>query len=177
MATNLSKKEELLLKDQKSHEEVCIEKYTNYAEQAQDPELKQLFNQYLSQEEQHLNTLNQIMSGQVPNLQAQQGGQSGQQGQQSQQSGQNQNSQQSGQNQQYGMQSSKSTGMVDQSDIELCKDVLMTEKYVSNTYDTAIFEFRDTNIRNALNHIQKEEQQHGEGVFNYMYSKGMYNVE
>ena len=174
MATNLSKKEELLLKDQKSHEEVCIEKYTNYAEQAQDPELKQLFNQYLSQEEQHLNTLNQIMSGQVPNLQAQQGGQSGQQGQQS---GQNQNSQQSGQNQQYGMQSSKSTGMVDQSDIELCKDVLMTEKYVSNTYDTAIFEFRDTNIRNALNHIQKEEQQHGEGVFNYMYSKGMYNVE
>jgi spore coat protein CotF len=66
---------------------------------------------------------------------------------------------------------------VDQSDIELCKDVLMTEKYVSNTYDTAIFEFRDTNIRNALNHIQKEEQQHGEGVFNYMYSKGMYNVE
>lgn len=177
MATNLSKKEELLLKDQKSHEEVCIEKYTNYAEQAQDPELKQLFNQYLSQEEQHLNTLNQIMSGQVPNLQAQQGGQSGQQGQQSQQSGQNQNSQQSGQNQQYGMQSSKSTGMVEQSDIELCKDVLMTEKYVSNTYDTAIFEFRDTNIRNALNHIQKEEQQHGEGVFNYMYSKGMYNVE
>lgn len=177
MATNLSKKEELLLKDQKSHEEVCIEKYTNYAEQAQDPELKQLFNQYLSQEEQHLNTLNQIMSGQVPNLQAQQGGQSGQQGQQGQQSGQNQNSQQSGQNQQYGMQSSKSTGMVDQSDIELCKDVLMTEKYVSNTYDTAIFEFRDTNIRNALNHIQKEEQQHGEGVFNYMYSKGMYNVE
>jgi spore coat protein CotF len=174
MATNLSKKEELLLKDQKSHEEVCIEKYTNYAEQAQDPELKQLFNQYLSQEEQHLNTLNQIMSGQVPNLQAQQGGQSGQQGQQS---GQNQSSQQSGQNQQYGMQSSKSTGMVDQSDIELCKDVLMTEKYVSNTYDTAIFEFRDTNIRNALNHIQKEEQQHGEGVFNYMYSKGMYNVE
>ncbi|MBC8587816.1 spore coat protein [Paratissierella segnis] len=177
MATNLSKKEELLLKDQKSHEEVCIEKYTNYAEQAQDPELKQLFNQYLSQEEQHLNTLNQIMSGQVPNLQAQQGGQSGQQGQQGQQSGQNQNSQQSGQNQQYGMQSSKSTGMVEQSDIELCKDVLMTEKYVSNTYDTAIFEFRDTNIRNALNHIQKEEQQHGEGVFNYMYSKGMYNVE
>jgi spore coat protein CotF len=32
----------------------------------------------------------------------------------------------------------------------------------------------DANIRQALNHIQKEEQQHGEGIFNYMQSKGYY---
>ena len=37
-------------------------------------------------------------------------------------------------------------------------DVLMTEKYISGTYDTVIFEFRDTNTRDVLNHIQKEEQ-------------------
>ena len=53
----------------------------------------------------------------------------------------------------------------------------MTEKYVSGTYDTSIFEFRDANIRQALNHIQKEEQQHGEDIFNYMQSKGMYNPQ
>lgn len=53
----------------------------------------------------------------------------------------------------------------------------MTEKYVSGTYDTTIFECRDKTLRDTLNHIQKEEQQHGEGVFNYMQSKGMYNVK
>ncbi len=50
-------------------------------------------------------------------------------------------------------------------------------KYVSSTYDTAIFEFRDPNIRNVLNHIQKEEQQHGEVIYKYMESKGMYNPQ
>ena len=53
----------------------------------------------------------------------------------------------------------------------------MTEKYVSGTYDTAIFEFRDTNARDLLNHIQKEEQKHGEAVFQYMQSKGLYQVQ
>ncbi|MDI9468160.1 MAG: spore coat protein, partial [Bacillota bacterium] len=56
-------------------------------------------------------------------------------------------------------------------------DMLMTEKYVSSAYDTAIFEFTDSNVRQVLNHIQKEEQQHGEGLFNYMQSHGMYNPQ
>ena len=68
-------------------------------------------------------------------------------------------------------------GMTGQNDQNLCNDLLMTEKYVSNTYDTAIFEFTDSNIRQVLNHIQKEEQQHGEGIFNYMQSHGMYNPQ
>ncbi|WP_223376472.1 spore coat protein [Schnuerera sp. xch1] len=160
MSINLTQKEKMLLQDQKSHEQVCVEKYTNYANQAQDPELKQLFTTYGEQEQQHLNTINQILSGQVPNMD-----------QQGQQQGQQQ------QNQQTSTQAPGKTGMDNQNDAALCNDILMTEKYVSNTYDTAIFEFRDTNIRNALNHIQKEEQQHGEGVFNYMQSKGMYNVQ
>lgn len=65
--------------------------------------------------------------------------------------------------------------MGNQGDASLCTDMLMTEKYVSGTYDTAIFECVDTNVRQALNHIQKEEQQHGEAIFNYMKNKGMYN--
>ena len=64
-----------------------------------------------------------------------------------------------------------------QRDHSLCIDLMMTEKYVSNTYDTAIFEFTHSNIRQILNHIQKEEQQHGEGIFNYMQSRGMYNPQ
>ncbi|BBB90907.1 MAG TPA: spore coat protein [Methylomusa anaerophila] len=56
-------------------------------------------------------------------------------------------------------------------------DMLMTEKYVSGVYDTAIFEFADSNIRQTFNHIQKEEQQHGEDLFHYMQANGMYNVQ
>ncbi|MBS4536289.1 spore coat protein [Clostridium sp. D2Q-14] len=159
MTINLNQKERTLLEDQKSHEEICIKKYNDYANQAQDPQLKQLFKTYAGQEEQHLNTINQILSGQMPNMG----------GQQSQQQNQQANPQSSQQN--------ESTGMNSQKDADLCTDILMTEKYVSGTYDTAIFEFRDANIRQTLNHIQKEEQQHGEGVFNYMQSHGMYNIQ
>ena len=67
--------------------------------------------------------------------------------------------------------------MGNQTDAALCNDMLMTEKYISGTYDTTIFEFVDTNARQVLNHIQKEEQQHGEGIFNYMKNHGMYNPQ
>ncbi len=161
---NLTQKEKMLLQDQKSHEEVCIEKYNNYANQAQDPQLRQLFKTYESQEQQHLNTINQILNGQVPQMN---------QGQQQAQPMNNAN-----QSSQMGVQGrSNSAGMVNQNDTALCNDVLMTEKYVSGTYNTAIFEFTDSNVRQALNHIQKEEQQHGEGVFNYMRDNGMYNPQ
>jgi spore coat protein CotF len=63
------------------------------------------------------------------------------------------------------------------SDADMCKDMLMTEKYISGTYDTSIFEFKDTNVRNILNHIQKEEQQHGESIYKYMESKGLYSIQ
>lgn len=164
MTAQLSQKERMLLQDQKNHEEVCIQKYNNYSNQAQDPQLKKLFKSYAGQEQNHFNTINQILNGQTPNM-----GQ--QQGQQNQAQGGMQNQAQSG------MQSQAQNGMQNQNDATLCTDMLMTEKFVSNAYDTAIFEFKDANIRQALNHIQKEEQQHGEGIFNYMNSKGLYNTQ
>jgi Coat F domain. len=156
MPLNLSQKEKMLLSDQKNHEQVCIQKYNSYANQAQDPQLKQLFNSYSKQEQEHLNSVNQMLNGQIPNISGQQNAQSNTIGQ---------------------MQSSAQAGMSNSSDASLCNDMLMTEKYVSGAYDTSIFEFRDTNARNVLNHIQKEEQQHGEGIFNYMQSNGMYQTQ
>jgi spore coat protein CotF len=157
---NLTQKEQLLLQDQKNHEELCIKKYTNYANQSQDPQLKQLFLNNAQQEQEHLNSINQILSGQVPNINSQQ-----------------QNQQQNQQQPNPQMQSNTGTGLKNKNDADLCTDLLATEKYVSSTYDTAIFEFRDPNIRNVLNHIQKEEQQHGEAIYKYMESKGMYNPQ
>ncbi len=180
MAINLTQKERMLLEDQKSHEQVCIQKYQSYASQAQDPQLKQLFTSFAQAEQQHLSTVNQLLSGQVPNVQQKQQGQQGQQGQQQNQQGQQGQQQQQ---KQQGMQSATaSAGATSQSagsqkDAELCNDMLMTEKYVSSAYDTAIFEFADPSVRQVLNHIQKEEQEHGEGIFQYMHSNGMYNLK
>jgi spore coat protein CotF len=80
MTAQLSQKERMLLQDQKKHEEVCIQKYNNYSNQAQDPQLKQLFKSYAGQEQNHYNTINQILNGQVPNIGQQQGQQSQAQG-------------------------------------------------------------------------------------------------
>ncbi|HBP64804.1 MAG TPA: hypothetical protein DD730_11135 [Desulfosporosinus sp.] len=53
----------------------------------------------------------------------------------------------------------------------------MFEKYVSGAYDTAIFEFADSNIRQVLNHIQKEEPKHAEELFKYLQSHRMFQVQ
>ncbi len=160
MAFNLSQKESMLLQDQQKHEELCIQKYQSYAQQAQDLQLKQLFNSLAQHEQQHLNSVNQLLSGQVPNTQ---------QGQQNQNQGQSQFTQAMNQN--------NNPGQVNQNDVVMCNDMLATEKYISGTYDTTIFECTNTDARQVLNHIQKEEQQHGEAIFNYLQSQGMYNVQ
>jgi spore coat protein CotF len=123
-----------------------------------------MFQTFAQQEQQHLNSINQMLNGQVPNVQ-----QSQQQGQQQQSQGQQQV--------QQGQQEQQQAGMINSSDADLCTDMLMTEKYVSSAYNTAVFEFTNTNAREVLNHIQKEEQQHGEGIFNYMKKKGMYQTQ
>ena len=162
MDITLSQKERTLLEDQKTHEQICIEKYTNYANQAKDTQLKQIFQANAQSERTHLDSINQLLSGNIPQMNQQQG----------QSPGQSMGSQGSV----AGMSSSQPGG-VNFSDADMCKDILMTEKYVSGAYDTAVFEFRDTRVRDVLNHIQKEEQKHGEAVFQYMEKQGMYNVQ
>ena len=76
--SQLTQKEKLLLQDLKSQEELCIKKYSKYINEAGDEVLKQLFRQLGMNEEQHRNTINQILSGQTPVMQS--GGQA--QGQQ-----------------------------------------------------------------------------------------------
>ncbi|WMJ77403.1 MULTISPECIES: spore coat protein [unclassified Sedimentibacter] len=176
---NFTQKERTLLEDQKSHEEICIQKYTNYASLAQDQELKNIFNQIAQTEQQHYNTIDQLLKGQVPQMQqggSQQNQSSGMQ-MKSQQLQSMQGSQQKQANQSPSFVPKGQSLNYSNSDKDLCSDLLMTEKYVSSTYDTAIFEFRDPQVRSILNHIQKEEQQHGETLYKYMESKGMYQAK
>ncbi|WP_344744178.1 spore coat protein [Asaccharospora irregularis] len=166
---NLTTKEKFLLEDEKQQEQLCVDKYNSFANKAEDPELKNLFSQLAQKEQEHLDSINQLLSGVVPSTNQQQGQQQSQQMQNSQQNFMNLNS--------SSMNSGLQNNSYSEHDKTLCIDALSTEKYVSSTYNTAIFEFVDKDVRQLLNHIQKEEQEHGEKIFNYMSQKGMYNVQ
>lgn len=158
----LSQKENMLLEDLKSQEKLCVEKYNQYASDACDGQLKNLFSQIGQTEQGHLNTIEQIISGTVPSMNS--GSNSSNT---SSSSGQQTSSTQSS-------SSSSSNSTNQQRDQFLCSDILSTEKHVSSTYNTCIFEFKDDQVRNTLNHIQKEEQEHGKKIYDYMSSHGMY---
>lgn len=150
----LTQKETSLLKDLKGQEKLCVEKYTKYSSLALDPQLKELFTAIANTEQQHLNTLTQIENGNAPTSN-------------------------SGSGQTVKTAFSSTYGMGDtpdkQSDCYLCSDLLADEKHVSGLYNTSIFEFSDTTLRDTLNHIQKEEQEHGKAIYDYMSANNMYS--
>lgn len=159
MSLQLSQKERMLLEDQKHQEEICVQKYKSFAEHAKDKELKDLFNKLASEEQHHYDMVNQMLQGQAPDMSH------------NQQSGQS--NQSSTTNQQTGFHGA----MSNQSDEVLCSDLLATEKYVSSTYDTTVFEAANPVVRQAVQHIQQDEQRHGQELFDYMNSHGMYQVK
>ena len=153
MNMKLTQKESMLLQDLKTSEEICIEKYGQYAQKAEDQALADLFLTIRTKEEEHLKTINSLMDGTVPMMSG---------GQQNQQGGQSQPGD--------GKAAQKSHSKTDE---YLLKDALDTEKHVSSVYDTCIFEFTDPSARQVLNHIQKEEQEHGQMLYDYMACHGM----
>ena len=153
---NLTQKETDLLKDLKDQEKICVEKYTKYSSVALDPQLKELFTSIANVEQQHLNTITQMESGSTPSSSS--GGGSGSQ------------TINTSFTANYGMNDSEDK----QSDCYLCSDLLADEKHVSSLYNTCIFEFKSQQNRDALNHIQKEEQEHGKAIYDYMSVNNMY---
>jgi spore coat protein CotF len=149
----LTQKETNLLCDLKSQEEICIEKYKKYETDAHDPALKALFSGIRSAEESHLTTVTDILAGCEVTV---------------------------------GVAPSAVSAKLEcapsscseedkRRDAFLCKDALAMEKHVSGLYDTSIFEFTSPTLRDTLNHIQKEEQNHGEQLWGYMSINGMYS--
>ena len=194
-----TQKEASLLQDLKGQEQLCVDKYNEYAQRAHDPELKNLFTSIGETEVGHLKTLTDMLNGQMPQQQGQQSQQAqGQQSQQCQcsQSAQGQQSQgqsQQGSQGQQNAQGQQSQGQSQQrvpdpgqcrqaltpemqQDAYLCKDLLADEKYVSSSYNTSIFEFSSPQARQILNGIQSAEQQHGEQLYAYMARHGMYQM-
>ena len=150
----LTQKETSLLSDLKSQEQLCIEKYTQYSQMAHDPELKNLFSQLAQNERAHLDTLNQILGGTEMTMPA---------------------ASPSAVGAKLQCKPSPCNEVEKKNDAYLCKDALSMEKHVSGVYNMGVFEFTSPVLRDTLAHIQKEEQNHGEQLYNYLNCNNMYN--
>ena len=152
----LTEKEKLLLKDLKTAEQLCIDKYTEYSNKATDKKLKNIFSSIKSKEEEHLKTVQKIMDGKTQTM--------------------NNSSKSKSGSSSSGIKATQGLSEKDKKhNAYLCQDALSTEKYVSATYNTSVFEFAQPKLRNVLNHIQKEEQEHGKAIYDYMSTNNMYS--
>lgn len=146
-----TQKEASLLKDLKDQEQLCVDKYHRHAANANDPQLKNLFEQLAQVEQQHLDAIAQMAQGTVckpadsatvPST--------------------------------FTAAYSSADSPQKQNDCYLCSDVLTMEKHASHLYDTCVFEFRDADARSVLNDIQAQEQHHGKVIYDYMAANAMY---
>ena len=149
----LTPKESSLLKDMIGEEQLCVAKYQKYANEAKAPELKSLLSSIATTEQSHLKTLNDMQSGTVGQVPAQI----------------------PAPDKSECRAASYASPTDKDADAFLCKDLLATEKHASALYNTCVFEFTQPNARKMLNHIQSEEQQHGDMLYCYMNANGMYS--
>ena len=146
-----TQKETSFLTDLKGQEELCIGKYGRYAAEAKTPELRAIFEDMKKTEQSHLETIQGMMGGTVPEAPAT-----------------------LKTNNDCCCAAHYASDSDRQSDAFLCRDMLSAEKHVSSVYNTAVFEFSNPAARKMLSHIESEEQQHGERIYAYMSANGMY---
>lgn len=143
----LQQKEMDAIKDLQTQEKSCVEKYKRYAQQAKDEELKDLFNTLQQKEQQHYDTLGQMLNGQVPTCDC---------------------NDSSGKNYQPKATYTSNANETDkQTDAFLVTDCIGTEKLVSSEYNTNVFNFSQPAVRKVLADIQVEEQNHAEMLYKY----------
>lgn len=148
----LTQKENNFIKEFREQEQLCIDKYAKYSQNACSTELKALFSDLEECEKKHLKTIDDMSKGVVGDVPAPKP-----------------------------VDLTHCCGVIyadeqsRQNDSYLCRDMLVSEKHVSGAYNTGVFEFTDPQARQMLGHIQHEEQQHGERIYNYMKNNGMYN--
>ena len=120
----LTQKEHSLLSDLKAQEQLCIEKYGKYSAAANDPALKQIFENLKSTEQKHLETINSMIGGTEVQMPAAP----------------------SATESKTACTPSTVSAEEKKNDAYLCKDALCMEKHVSSVYDTGIFEFSERDV-------------------------------
>ena len=149
----LTEKETSVIEDLRQQEQSCVEKYKRYAKEAKDPVLRDLFQQIEKDEQEHYDSLGQVLNGTVPCV--------------------NCNDTDGIEYQPKATYDSMTNPEDKKNDCFLATDCIGTEKMVSGTYNTDVFCFGDTNIRKLLADIQIEEQNHAEMLYKYKTVNGM----
>lgn len=149
----LKEKERMVIEDLQTQEKCCVEKYTMYAEQAKDPELKKLFETLKDKEQEHYDSLTQVLSGTVPEC--------------------NCNDSDGREYEPKAAYTSMSESEDKKNDAFLATDCIGTEKLVSGTYNNEVFAFGDSSLRKLLADIQIEEQNHAEMLYKYKVANAM----
>ncbi len=147
----LSQKEVQLITELKNQEQLCVQKYDFYAKQAKDPELKNLFKKISKYEQGHTQMLDTLLGGTVPVVK--------------------------NRTPVATKYEPKASHPGDQTSKEfdkfLCTDIIATEKYVSTAYNDNLFYFASTDVRNVLNAIMTDEQNHAEMIWKYKVANKM----
>jgi len=167
----LTQKERSLLQDLRNEEQLCSEKYRQYAAGASDGALKNIFQGFYGTELDHLNRLDGYLG-----TAAQSGAQNMQQNnsQQSNPYSSGRVDYNSGSPVSGGFSSAAShPNQASAGDDFFCSDCLTLEKHLSSLYDTCVFECTDQELRNTLGTMQKDVQQQGKQLWDYMSSHGM----
>lgn len=147
-----TKKEQNFLKDLQSEEKLCTEKYHRAAEDACDPTLTSLFSEIEKAEQHHYDMVTEMLSGSVPAQKPKEP---------------------SRKKDPHALKSTAKRSEK-QRDAYLLSDLLSTEKYIAGVYNTSVFEFSDPAARNVLAEIQRQEQEHGKAISEYMQANNMY---
>lgn len=149
----LNEKEKIAITNLQSQEETCIQKYGKYACEAKDTVLKDLFQSIQKEEQQHYDSLGQVLSGTVPSVDC---------------------NDCAGKKYNPKATYSQLTNTEDKKqDCFLATDCIGTEKLVSSEYNTDVFVFGNTDVRKLLADIQIEEQNHAEMIYKYKTVNGM----
>ena len=149
----LNEKEQSVIEDLQTQEKSCIEKYARYAGQAKDPELQNLFGRLQKEEQEHYDSLGQVLSGTVPSC--------------------NCNDNAGREYQPKATYTQMPQSEEKRNDAFLATDCIGTEKLVSGTYNADVFAFSDSGVRRLLADIQVEEQNHAEMLYKYKTVNGM----
>ncbi|MCM1289759.1 MAG: ferritin-like domain-containing protein [Corallococcus sp.] len=147
----LNQKESQLITELKTQEQLCVQKYDFYATQAKDPELKSLFKKIARYEQTHYDMLDNLSNGIMPQIKHK-----------------------SPLAVSYEPKATH-TGDKTSKDFDkfLCTDIIATEKYVATAYNDDLFYFASTDVRNVLNAIMTDEQNHAEMIWKYKVANKM----
>lgn len=149
----LTQKETTVIEDLKTQEQSCIKKYSLYSREAKDPVLKELFDQLITEEQKHFDSLCEVLEGSVPSCDC--------------------NDSKGRNYEPKATYDSLSNSEDKKHDCFLATDCIGTEKLVSSEYNSDVFAFGNSDIRKLLADIQIEEQNHAEMLWKYKTVNGM----